>query len=89
LLLNVLLAAQVFRLNKGIANAPGLMSNFSSIETDQWHCLCDDTKNDSTVSIPSASKLLDHLFFPLFKGIPKKNITEIVGLPGTGKTCFA
>jgi RecA/RadA recombinase len=65
-----------------------MSDNFISIETEQWHCLGDDKKKDYTVSIPSASKSMDRLFFPLFNGIPKKSITEIVGLPGSGKTCF-
>ena len=59
--------------------------------THQWNCLDNHNHKSSNgaVSIPSSCPSIDKLFFPIFKGIPLKNITEIVGLPGTGKTCLA
>ena len=66
---------------------PGIMSD--NFEIDQWNCLDDQNAIHVPISIPSASSRINDLFFPLFKGIPTKNITEIVGLPGSGKTCFA
>lgn len=69
--------------------SPGPMSNNNISTIDQWHSLSDENLNDSYVAIPSASSTINTSFFPFFCGIPKKSITEIVGLPGTGKTCFA
>lgn len=60
-----------------------------SIETDQWRSLDDGEVDSKSSAIPTASAEIDRLFFPIFHGVPKKCITEIVGLPGTGKTCFA
>lgn len=61
----------------------------SNLKINQWHCLGDQKFLQHPISIPSASPAIDKLFFPLFKGIPTKNISEITGLPGSGKTCFA
>lgn len=45
--------------------------------------------NDEPISIPSGVAAIDSNFFPFFQGIPRGGITEIVGLPGSGKTSFA
>ena len=60
-----------------------------NFKINQWNCLDDQNILHVSTSIPSASLSIDNLFFSLFKGIPTKNVTQIVGLPGTGKTCFA
>jgi len=39
--------------------------------------------------ISSGCPAVDRAFFPLHHGIPSKSITEIAGMPGTGKTSFA
>jgi hypothetical protein len=70
-------------------NAPGAMSNNNISTFDQWHSLSDEICSVPYAAIPSASHTINSSFFPFFHGIPKKSITEIVGLPGTGKTCFA
>jgi len=75
---------QVPRQNKILLAHPCLMSNVPNkdqiqqkLNSSQFH------------SIPSASNLIDTKFFPIFQGIPLKGLTEIAGLPGSGKTCLA
>ncbi len=49
----------------------------------------DDNNDDEPIAIPTGVSLLNSLFFPIFNGIPRGGVTELVGLPGSGKTTFA
>lgn len=48
-----------------------------------------DEVDDEPEAISTGLPLLNSAFFPLFNGIPRCGLTEIVGLPGSGKTSFA
>jgi RecA/RadA recombinase len=45
--------------------------------------------NYEPISIPTGLSALNSTFFPIFNGIPRSGVTEIVGLPGSGKTTLA
>lgn len=63
------------------------LGNFSNLSVRDGASTDDD--NAEPIGIPTGIQALDANFFPLFHGVPRGGLTEIVGLPGTGKTTFA
>lgn len=57
--------------------------------TSSYHSNSEEEESDEPVAIPTGIPNLDAQFFPLFRGILRGGLTEIVGLPGSGKTLLA
>jgi RecA/RadA recombinase len=44
---------------------------------------------ENLVAIPTGCPTINQKFFPFYNGIPLRYVTEMSGLPGTGKTSLA